>query len=341
VKETRVFKVLLLAQIVAVAGCGTESPQSVLAPGTTFDTKSPRVDKGSDDGNHRFSGWSSPSNVGPPVNSSFVEQGPGISKDGLSLYFQCMNCPGGVGGVDIWVSRRASVDEPWGVPQNLGPTINTTSNEGGPSVSTDGHTLFFISTKPGGFGASDLYMARRHDKRDDLGWESAVNLGSAVNTSFAESAPQPFEDEATETKSVYFQSDRPDGIGGNDIYVTTRLSDGSFGLPLLVRELSSSLSDQGVAIRKDGLELIFSSDRPGTMGLLDLWVSTRATTRDSWSTPVNLGPTVNSEFPDAGADISFDGTALYFHSPLRPGGVGPFFDIWVTTREKLKGRDKD
>jgi hypothetical protein len=340
VKKTRVFKVLLLAQIVAVAGCGTDSPQNMLAPSTTFDAKSPHVDN-SDDGNRRFSDWSSPSNVGPPVNSSFVEQGPGISKDGLSLYFQCMNCPGGIGGVDIWVSRRASVDEPWGAPQNLGPIINTTSNEGGPSVSTDGHTLFFISNKPGGFGGSDLYMARRHDKRDDLGWHSAVNLGGAVNTSAGEAAPQPFNDDVTGTTYLYLNSDRPGGAGAVDIYVSTRLSDGSFGPAVLVQELSTSFADQGVAIRKDGLELIFSSDRPGTMGLLDLWASNRATTRDLWSTPVNLGPTVNSEFPDAGADISFDGTALYFHSPLRPGGVGPSFDIWVTTREKLTGRDRD
>jgi hypothetical protein len=341
VKKTCFLKILPLVQIVVVAACGTDSPQRVLAPSTTVDVKWPRVNDGSDDGNPRFSDWSSPANVGPPVNSSFVEQGPAISKDGLSLYFQCTNCPGGVGGTDIWVSQRARVDEPWGAPQNLGPNINTTANEGGASVSTDGHTLFFISNRPGGFGANDLYMARRRDKRDDLGWQSGVNLGSAVNTSFTEAAPQPAEDEATGTTSLYFNSDRPEGIGGNDIYMTTRLADGSFGPPLLVRELSSSLSDQGVAIRKDGLELIFSSDRPGTMGLLDLWVSTRATTRDSWSTPVNLGPVVNSVFPDAGADISFDGTALYFHSPNRPGGVGPFFDIWVTTREKLKGRDRD
>jgi hypothetical protein len=337
VKKTCILKILPLVQIVVLAACGTDSPQRVLAPGNAFDVTSPRVDNGTDDGNPRFSDWSSPSNVGPPVNSSFVEQGPAISKDGLSLYFQCMNCPGGVGGYDIWVSRRASVDAPWEAPQNLGANINTTSDEAGPSVSTDGHTLYFNSNRSGGFGANDLYIARRRDQRDDLGWESPVNLGSAVNTSSGEGAPQPFEDEATGTMTLYFNSDRPGGAGAGDIYVSARLSDGSFGQPLLVGELSSSFADQGVAIRKDGLEVIFSSNRPGTMGQLDLWVSTRATTLDAWSTPVNLGPAINSTFIDAGADFSFKGTALYFHSPLRPGNVGPFFDIWVATREKLKG----
>ena len=46
-----------------------------------------------------------------------------------SLYFQCMNCPGGFGGTDIWVTQRPSVNAPWGPPVNLGPTVNTPSNE--------------------------------------------------------------------------------------------------------------------------------------------------------------------------------------------------------------------
>lgn len=336
-KKATILKMLPLVQVVLVAACGTDSPQRILAPSTTFDAKAPRANSGGDDGNARFSDWSSPSNVGPPVNSTFVDQGPAISKDGLSLYFQC-DCPGGFGGADIWVSRRPSVDGAWGAPQNLGPSINTTSTESGASVSTDGHTLYFTSNRPGGFGGTDLYMARRRDKRDDLGWESPVNLGSALNSPFTEAAPQPFEDEATGTVTLYLNSDRPGGAGGGDIYVSERLSDGSFGQPLLVGELSSAFTDQGVAIRKDGLEVIFSSNRPGTMGQQDLWVSTRATTADSWSTPRDLGPVLNTAFPDAGADFSFDGTALYFHSP-RPGGVGTFFDIWVATREKLRGVD--
>ena len=71
-----------------------------------------------------FSDWSTPVNVGSPVNTAAGEFNAFLSKDGLSLYFTCdIRCPG-FGGFDIWVSRRASVEAPWGLPENLGPDIN-------------------------------------------------------------------------------------------------------------------------------------------------------------------------------------------------------------------------
>ncbi|MGH7699602.1 MAG: hypothetical protein ACREMJ_03655, partial [Gemmatimonadales bacterium] len=80
-----------------------------------------------------------------------------------------------------------------------------------------------------------------------------------------------------------------------------------------------------------------ASDRLGTFGSLDLWLATRASTSDPWSTPANLGPVVNTTVIDARPALSFDGTQLYFQSP-RPGGHGSF-DLYVTTRSKLKGPD--
>ncbi len=56
----------------------------------------------------RFSDWSAPVNLGPPVNTPFAEMNPFISKDGRSLYFTCFNCPGNLGGSDIWVSQPAT-----------------------------------------------------------------------------------------------------------------------------------------------------------------------------------------------------------------------------------------
>src|SRR3989442_8868594 len=90
-----------------------------------------------------FSDWSAPVNLGPVINSASSDQGPAISKDGLSLYFTS-NRPGGLGGpFDMYVSQRASVDDPWGAPMNLGPTVNTAFDEGNPALSRDGHLLFF------------------------------------------------------------------------------------------------------------------------------------------------------------------------------------------------------
>jgi hypothetical protein len=57
---------------------------------------------------------------------------------------------------------------------------------------------------------------------------------------------------------------------------------------------------------------------------------------DPWSSPVNLGEVVNSTVLDFRPAISFDGTALYFHS-ARSGGFGEY-DVYVTTRTRIRGR---
>src|SRR2546425_7266874 len=84
--------------------------------------------------------WSTPVHVDAPVNSAASEQSPALSPDGLSLYFGS-NRAGGLGGLDIWVSRRASLDSPWETPINLGPSVNSPSDENAASFSADGHLL--------------------------------------------------------------------------------------------------------------------------------------------------------------------------------------------------------
>ncbi len=290
------------------------------------------------DTDDQFSDWSAPVNLGPVVNTNFAELAPSISKDGLSLYF-FSDRPGGFGSNDIWVSQRASVNDPWGPPQNLGPAINTEHDENAPTLSLDSHRLYFASDRPGGFGGLDLYVSRRHNKRDDFAWRPPENLGSGVNSFANDAAAASFEDDATGILTLYFHSDRPGGTGGDDIYASTLQPDETFGSAVLVEELSSPFLDRLPAIRRDGLEMFLTSNRPGGSGLLDLWVSTRASTSDPWSTPVNLGPVINSAAVDGRAVLSFDGTALYFHS-ARPGGFG-LFDLYVSTRSELKEPDED
>src|SRR5438093_8275760 len=80
----------------------------------------------------KFSNWAAPVNLGPVVNSAYADNGPAISKDRLSLYFTSTR-PGGFGDQDIWVSQRASLNDPWGPPTNLGPMINTSYIDGIPA----------------------------------------------------------------------------------------------------------------------------------------------------------------------------------------------------------------
>jgi Tol biopolymer transport system component len=132
---------------------------------------------------------------------------------------------------------------------------------------------------------------------------------------------------------MYFASARPQGLGGLDIYTSTPGVDGVFGPAVLVPELSSPYRDAHPTVRRDGLEIFLASDRVGTAGGLDLWVSTRPTTHDAWSAPVNLGPVVNTPANERAPYLSADGQRLYFTSD-RLGGFGGN-DFYVMTREKL------
>jgi len=247
------------------------------------------------------------------------------------------------------VSQWDSTTTSWDPPQNLGPAINAVADDFAVALSPDGHVMFFASTRPGGVGGNDIYYSRRHNKRydlGDLGWQTAANLGNVVNTGFNEANPEMFEDDATGVITLYFDSNRPDGPGpltddaarnGNDIYSSILQPDGTFGAAAPAAELNTTSIDRTVTIRRDGLEIFFGSDRPDGSGALDLWTSTRASTSDPWSLPINLGPTVNSASRDVGPALSFDGTTLYFQSD-RPGGLG-VLDLYVTTRQKMRGTD--
>lgn len=283
----------------------------------------------------QFSDWSAPVNLGPTVNSAGTDGCPALSRDGLSLYFASTR-PGGQGGIDLWVTQRASLEDPWGTPAPLPTTINTASDELCPALSTDGHLLFFASNRAGGCGGRDLYMARRKNARDDFGWEAPQNLGCTVNSPLDDFGEVYYEDE-NGVAMLYFNSNRAGGAGGQDLYLTTCAEDGSFGAAVPVTELNTTANDQQPAISRNGLEFIFTSDRTGGCGGLDLWVATRSHTSDPWGSPVNLSCTVNSAAPDKRPALSWDGTELYFGSNrLQPDGTTDE-DIYSTRRTKLTG----
>jgi Tol biopolymer transport system component len=281
----------------------------------------------------QFTPWTPAENLGPVVNSAAAEGCAFPAKSELSLFVVSVR-GGGLGGQDIYVSQRDSPIEAWGPLQNLGPVINSAANDLCPTLSIDGHHLFFVSERSGGFGKQDLYVARRHNKRDDFGWEPPVNLGVAVNSSENDFTPTLFEDDTTGDSVLFFSSERPGGPGLSDIYSSARVGD-YFAPATLVQDLSTSALDQRPNIRRDGLEIFFDSNRIGGVGSTDIWVSTRNSTSDPWSTPVNLGPAVNSAAAETRPALSFDGWTLYFGS-ARLGGSGSS-DIYVTTRARLQG----
>jgi Tol biopolymer transport system component len=280
-----------------------------------------------------YSDWSAPVNLGPSVNSPAEDFAPHTSKNGLSLYFASTR-PGGLGGEDLWVSKRARTDDPWGTPVNLGSIINTVANERSPSLSRDGRHLYFATTRPGGSGGFDIWVSWRHDTHDDFGWQPPLNLGAQFNSAGTDAGPAYFENDDAGVPVLFLASNRAGGAGGLDIYVSELTASGSFGPPALVNELSGAFNDLTPGVRHDGLEVFVASNRQGSIGAQDLWVSARTAVGDLWPTPVNLGLAVNSSFNDNFPSVSSDRESLFFSSD-RPGGSGGL-DIYVSTRSKSR-----
>jgi hypothetical protein len=268
----------------------------------------------------------------PNINSSYNEFNASISADGLSLYF-ISNRPGGIGptgglvGFDIWVTTRASIDDDWGEPVNLGATINTPAGEGGVSISYDGLSLYFDTSQSGTIAINDLWVATRATTDED--WANPVHLGPTVNSSADDYSPSISCDEL----SLYFTGPGQGGYGNYDLWVTTReTTEDEWGTPV---NLGSTINSSGYeidpSISSDGRILFFTigmvncGSRCGYGGT-EIWMAKRATINDPWGEPVNLGPTVNSSAFEDYPNVSADGSTLFFrHSQSGRHNGG---DIW-------------
>ncbi len=272
--------------------------------------------------------WSAPVNVGAPVNTSAGEMNAALSPDELSLYFTS-NRTGGLGLTDIWVSQRDCGTCPWQAPVNLGAPVNSASQDAGPRLSIDGHLLFFQSDRPGGQGLPDIYLSRRDNPNDDLGWGDPIHLGTDVNTATAEQAADYLQSAEDGVGNLYFNR----GIGNaTDLYyVGVKRNGETRGPAVLVPELSDPTAlDQHASVRKDGREVFLASLRGGGLGGFDLWTSTRDNVHAPWTAPVNVGAPVNTAANDMQPSLTGDGRTLLFTSD-RPGGLGSN-DLWISTR---------
>lgn len=124
--------------------------------------------------------WGPPENLGAVINTAVGDELASISADGLTLYFDS-DRPGGYGSSDIWITTRATKNDPWGPPVNMGPKINSSAGDACPCISTDGLELYFGSYRAAGYGRCDIYVARRATQNDP--WGDPVNLGPVVNSS--------------------------------------------------------------------------------------------------------------------------------------------------------------
>ena len=175
------------------------------------------------------------------------------------------------------------------------------------TVATDGKSLYFLGQHQheGETGPPDLDIWVM--RRDGETWGLAELVPPPVSTEAPESYPVVVGD-----GSLYFSSHRPGGYGMHDIYRAQRRADGGFEEPVnLGTSINTEFHEGDTFVAPDESYLVLSSSRPGGLGQNDLYVSFRDE-GGGWSTPENLGPSINTDQTDFCPMVTPDGKYLFF-----------------------------
>ncbi|HEY4180849.1 MAG TPA: hypothetical protein VGM90_28585 [Kofleriaceae bacterium] len=234
--------------------------------------------------------------------------------DELTAFFN-----GGAVSSQLFVATRPSVTDPFGTPTELA-SLNTAQTFD-PSPSRDGLTLYYSADTGGGI--QRLFVARRTTLTD-----SFTQGGQLTNVSpsmSSEGDGQPYLPGDTPNDELWFTSNRAGGLGGSDIWRAT--FDGTtFVNPVLVPELSSSYTDWLPVLSRDKLTVYFSTDRPTSLGDLDIWTSHRDQATDPFPPPHPVDE-VNSADGERSTWLSDDDCRLYLFR-VDPSGR----DVYVAVR---------
>ncbi len=196
--------------------------------------------------------WESRKNAGNPLNTLDNEGAHTMTADGRNLYFTACNRRDGKGMCDLYHSTWK--DGNWSRPTNLGFPVNSRYSEKHPSISADGRKLYFSSTRPGGLGSYDIWMAIKLGES----WSEPVNLGDSVNTSGLEQSPFIHPDQ----QSLYFSSTGWPGMGQGDLFLTKYLSTGQWSQSInLGYPINTHNDEMGLTVNARGNRAYFASDR--------------------------------------------------------------------------------
>ena len=220
------------------------------------------------------------------------------------------------------------------------PNLNTSSFDGGGSLSPDGLEMYLVSAHPhGGDNCySDIYVTTRLTLND--AWGTPIKLDPPVNTDAAELSPCISADglELYFTVGTPDCADRPGGYGKGDIWVSTRTCRcGSWSEPQnLGPNVNTVDNEEGVSISSDGLSLYFHS-YPAGVGyapLSEIYVSKRPTKNDPWEPSEKIGPPINSSAHDNFPFISPDNLSLCFTRGRWENNIYTY-DTYVSRRSSI------
>lgn len=266
-----------------------------------------------------------PINIGAGINTEHPEYFPTLTVDGRTFLFtrEIPNNDNTPRGQEDFFVSRLSEKNIWGKAEPMPSNINTSRNEGAPTLSADGRTLIFVACTdqagdygPGreGYGSCDLFVTYKVGSR----WTNPINLPGEVNTYAWESQPALSSD----GKTLYFiRRVGRRGTQRSDIFYSTLQEDGTWGKAVpLPENINTPRMETSVHIHPDGKTLYFSSDGHVGLGGQDIFM-TQKQPDGSWSNPKNLGYPINTKSDENSLLVGPDGDIAFFASN-RPGGFG-------------------
>ncbi len=194
-------------------------------------------------------------------------------------------------------------------PINMGFNVNSEYRDYFPALTADSETIIFSRIVKGN---EDFYTSHKKEGK----WQKAEPLSSNINTPIFNEGAQSISPDG---KYLFFTGcNRPDGLGRCDIYLS-RKEGKQWGKAInLGSSINSEYWDSQPSISPDGNTLYFVSNRPGGIGSYDIWKST-LNDESRWTSPINLGPQINTPFDESTPFIHSDGKTLYFSSDGWPG----------------------
>ncbi len=245
-----------------------------------------------------------PESVGPGINTEDDEYWPSITADGQTLMFtrqvytSFARPVSGGSQEDFYVSY--SDGDGWGKAFNAGEPLNTRSNEGAQTLSSNGSYMYFTACeRSGGLGSCDIYFSALANGN----WSVPHNLGWPVNTTSWESTPSISAD----GNLLIFTSNRQGGNGGKDLWFSLLNSKGTWSAPVNLGNIINTEADEmSPFIHFDGKTLYFASNGLPGMGGFDIYM-TRMNDDSTWSAPKNLGYPINTASDETGLIIDSEG----------------------------------
>lgn len=244
----------------------------------------------------------SPINLGDSVNTEQSEYYPSVTVTDSLLVFTRRVGQTREDFVESRISKKG-----FGKAKIIEGDINLEPKKGAITVSQDGEWMLFAGMLGDqSYKSYDIYIS--YNTPD--GWSEPQNLGPNINTDYWETSPSLSPDK----KALYFTSNRPDGLGGSDLYVSYRQLNGKWGPAVNMGPgINTSGDEMAPFIHADNQTLYYTSNGLPGYGNSDLFV-TRKNSKGEWGLPENLGYPINTIDNEGSLAVSADGLTAYYAS---------------------------